>query len=84
MQPVTRETIIRMVHRLPDKQRAANSIRQTVPHSGQAKPDRPLALATSGNRPAFGASSNEGGGALFLIRCYKRRTGDAVGGGLCP
>jgi hypothetical protein len=31
-----------------------------VPLSGQAEPDRPLALATSRNRPALGASSNEG------------------------
>ena len=68
------------------------------------EPDRPLALTTSRNRPALGASSNEGdrdsgaqskprkawpgwvreGGTLFLIRCSKRRTGDAVGGGPCP
>jgi hypothetical protein len=40
--------------------RAANPIRQPVPLSGQAEPDRPLVLATSRNRPALGASSNEG------------------------
>ena len=103
MLPVTRAAIVRMGHSLPDKRSAANPIRQTVPLSGQAEPDRPLARATSGNRPALGASSNEGdrgsgaqsnragwpggvreGGTLFLIRCHKRRTGDAVGGGPCP
>ena len=61
MLPVLRGTIARMGRSLPDKQRAANPIRQTVPLSGQAEPDRPLALATSRNRPALGASSNEGG-----------------------
>jgi hypothetical protein len=103
MLPVTRKAIARMGHSLPDKQRAANPIRQTVPLSGQAEPDRPLTLTASRNRPALGASSNEGdrgsgaqsnragwpgwireGGTLFLIRCHKRRTGDAVGGGRCP
>ena len=102
MLPVTRGTIARMGHGLPDKQRAANPIRQPVPLSGQVEPDRPLARATSRNRPALGASFNEGGGdsgaqsnragwpgwvreggTLFLIRCNKRRTGDAVGGGPC-
>jgi hypothetical protein len=103
MLPVTRATIHRMGQGLPDKHRAANPIRQSVPLSGQVEPDRPLTLAASRNRPALGASSNEGdrdsgaqsnragwpgwvreGGTLFLIRCSKRRTGDAVGGGLCP
>lgn len=102
MLPVTRLAIIRMGRGLPDKQRAANPIRQPVP-PGQVEPDRPLALTDSRNRPALGASSNEGdrgggaqsnragwpgwvreGGTLFLIRCHKRRNGDAVGGGPCP
>jgi hypothetical protein len=60
MLPGMRGTIARMGHGLPDKRRAANPIRQAVPLSGQAEPDRPLALATSRNRPALGASSNEG------------------------
>ena len=60
MQPVPRRAIARMGHSLPDKPRAANTIRQTVPLSGQAEPDRPLALMASRNRPALGASSNEG------------------------
>lgn len=103
MLPVTRGTIARMGHGLPDKHRAADPIRQAVPLSGQAEPDRPLVLTTSRNRPTLGASSNEGdrdsgaqsnregwpgwvreGGTRFLIRCSKRRTGDAVGGGPCP
>ena len=103
MLPVTRRAIARMGRGLPDKRSAANPIRQSVPLSGQAEPDRPLTLAPSRNRPALGASSNEGdrgsgtrsnregwpgwvreGGTLFLIRCNKRRTGDAVGGGPCP
>eukprot|EP01031_Cornospumella_fuschlensis_P007188 gene7188-8913_t len=46
---------------LPDKRSAANPIRQPVPLSGQAEPDHQLALAPSRNRPALGASSNEGG-----------------------
>jgi hypothetical protein len=62
MLPVTRAAIARMGRSLPDKRSAANPIRQTVPLSGQAKPDRPLALTASRNRPALGASSNEGGG----------------------
>ena len=61
MLPMMRGAITRMGNRLPDKQRAANPIRQSVPLSGQAEPDRPLARATSRNRPALGASSNEGG-----------------------
>ena len=60
MLPVTRGAIARMGNRLPDKQRAANPIRQTVPLSGQAEPDRPLARAPLRNRTALGASSNEG------------------------
>ena len=60
MLPVTRGAIARKGRSLPDKQRAANPIRQTVPLSGQAEPDRPLARAASRNRPALGASSNEG------------------------
>ena len=99
-----RATIARMDHGLPDKRSAANLIRQSVPLSGQAEPDRPLSLSASRNRPVLGASSNEGhrdsgarskprkawpgwvreGGTRFLIRCHKRRTGDAVGGGPCP
>ena len=61
MLPVMRKAIARMGHGLPDKHRAANLIRQTVPLSGQAEPDRPLTRAPSRNRPALGASSNEGG-----------------------
>ena len=60
MLPVMRGAIARMGRGLPDKQRAANPIRQTVPLSGQAEPDRPLTLTASRNRPALGASSNEG------------------------
>lgn len=63
MLPVMRKAIARMGHGLPDKHRAANLIRQTVPLSGQAEPDRPLTLATSRNRPALGASSKEGDSA---------------------
>ena len=103
MLTVARGAIARMGNRLPDKPRAANPIRQPVPLSGQAEPDRPLTRVTSRNRPVLRASSNEGGsasgaksnrvgwpgwvregGTLFLIRCHKRRTGDAVGGGRCP
>jgi hypothetical protein len=62
MLPVMRATIATMGHGLPDKRSAANPIRQTVPLSGQAEPDRPLTLTTARNRPALGASSNEGGG----------------------
>ena len=61
MLPVTRRAIARMDRSLPDKQRAANPIRQSVPLSGQAEPDRPLTLTASRNRPALGASSNEDG-----------------------
>lgn len=61
MLPVTRGTIARMGRSLPNKQRAANPIRQTVPLAGQAEPDRPLTLTASRNRPALGASSNEDG-----------------------
>ena len=61
MLPVTRGAIARMGSSLPDKQRAANPIRQGIPNVGSPKPDRPLALTTSRNRPALGASSNEGG-----------------------
>ena len=60
MLPVTRGTVARTGHCLPDKHRAANPIRQTVPLSGQAEPGRPLTLTASRNRPALGASSNEG------------------------
>ena len=60
MLPGMRATIIRMGHGLPDKRRAANPIRQSVPLSGQAEPDRPLTRAPSRNRPALGASSKEG------------------------
>jgi hypothetical protein len=60
MLPGMRGTIARMGHGLPDKRSAANPIRQKVPLSGQAEPDRPLTWATSRNRPALGASSNEG------------------------
>lgn len=59
MLPVMCRTIARMDHGLPDKRSAANPIRQTVPLSGPAEPDRPLALSPSRNRPALGASSNE-------------------------
>ena len=60
MLPGRRATIDRMGRSLPDNRRAASPIRPIVPLSGQAKPDRPLALTTSRNRPALGASSNEG------------------------
>jgi len=62
MLPSMRATIARMARRLPDQRCAANPIRQPGPFSEQAEPDRPLALATSRNRPALGVSSNEGGG----------------------
>ena len=61
MLPGMRGTIARMGHGLPDKRSAANPIRQPGPLSGQAEPDRPLTLTTARNRPALGASSNEGG-----------------------
>lgn len=60
MLPVMRGAIARMGHGLPDKRSAANLIRQPVPLSGPAEPDRPLTRAPSRNRPALGASSNEG------------------------
>ena len=60
MLPSVQQNIDRMGHGLPDKQRAANPIRQTVPLSGQAEPDRQLTRAPSRNRPALGASSNVG------------------------
>ena len=60
MLPVTCAAIARMDRGLPEKQRAASPIRQTVPPSGQVEPDHPLARAASRNRPALGASSNEG------------------------
>ena len=59
MLPGMRGTIARISHGLPDKHRAANPVRQSIPLSGQAEPDRPLALSPSRNRPALGASSNE-------------------------
>jgi hypothetical protein len=60
MLPVTREAIARMARSLPDKRSAANPIRQGIPNAGSPEPDRPLALSHSRNRPALGASSNEG------------------------
>ncbi len=60
MLPAMRGAITRMGQGLPDKRSAANPIRQPGPLSGQAEPDRPLARAPSRNRPAPGASSNEG------------------------
>ena len=63
MLPGMRGAIVRMGHGLPDKHRAADPIRQSVPLPGQAEPDRPLVLATSRNRPAPGASSKEGDSA---------------------
>jgi hypothetical protein len=60
MLPGMRATIARMARRLPDKRSAANPIRQPGPLSGQVEPDRPLTLTASRNRPALGASSNEG------------------------
>ena len=59
MLPVMRGAIAMMGHGLPDKHRVANLIRQTVPLSGQAEPDRPLTLPASRNCPALGASSDE-------------------------
>ena len=38
---------------------------------------------TQSNRVGWPGWVREGG-TLFLIRCHKRRTGDAVGGGPCP
>ena len=61
MLPGGRGAIVGMGNRLPNKRSAANPIRQTVPLSGQAEPDRPLTLTASRNRPALGASSNEDG-----------------------
>ena len=58
--PRMRRMIARMGSGLPDERSAANLIRQSVPLSGQAEPDRPLAWAPSRNRPAPGASSKEG------------------------
>ena len=60
MLPGVRRNIARMGRSVPDKQRAASPIRQTVPPSGQVEPDRPLSLPHSRNRPDLGASSNEG------------------------
>ena len=60
MLPVMRGAIARMGRGLPDKRSAANPIRQPVPLPGLAEPDRPLTLTASRNRPALGASSNEG------------------------
>ena len=60
MLPGMRGAIARMDNRLPDKRSAANPIRQTVPLSGQAEPDRPLSLTASRNNPALGVSSNVG------------------------
>ena len=47
--------------------------------------------SNEGGRDSGARSNREGwpgrvreGGTLFLIRCNKRRTGDAVGGGPCP
>ena len=60
MLPCVRRNIPRMGRSLPDKHSAANPIRQGIPNAGSPKPDRPLALTTSRNRPALGASSNEG------------------------
>lgn len=61
MLPGVRGGIARMGHDLPDKRSAANPIRQGIPNEGCPEPDRPLALTASQNRPALGASSNEGG-----------------------
>ena len=60
MLPAPRGAIVRMGSGLSNKQRAAGTIRQPVPLSGQVEPDRPLSLTASRNRPALGASSNEG------------------------
>ena len=62
MLPVTRGAIAGMDNGLPDKHSAANPIRQGIPNAGSPKPDRPLALTTSRNRPALGDGSCEGGG----------------------
>ena len=59
MLPVTCAAVARMGNCLPDKQRAANPIRPGIPNAGSPEPDRPLALTTSRNRTALGASSNE-------------------------
>ena len=60
MLQVTRGAITRMGNSLPVKRSAATPIWQPVPLSGQAEPDRPLALAHSRNRPALGDGSCEG------------------------
>ena len=60
MQPVPRRAIARMGNRLPNKRSTANPIRQGIPNEGGSQPDRPLTLTASRNRPALGASSNEG------------------------
>ena len=62
MLPGVRRNIAKMGRSLPDKQRAANPIRQGIPNARSTKPDRPLALKTSRNRPALGDGSCEGGG----------------------
>ena len=59
MLPGMRGAIARMGNLLPDKHSAANRVRQPVPLSGRAEPDRLLARVPSRNRPALGASSNE-------------------------
>jgi hypothetical protein len=57
MLAMMRVTIARIGNRLPDKRCAANTIRQGIPNAGSLKPDRPLTLSPSRNRPAFGADS---------------------------
>ena len=60
MLPVMRGAIARMGRGLPDKRSVANLIRQGIPNEGSPEPGRPLTLTASRNRPALGASSNEG------------------------
>jgi hypothetical protein len=60
MLPGMRGTIPRMSNGLPDKRSAANPIPQSILNEGGTEPDRPLTLTASRNRPALGASSNEG------------------------
>jgi hypothetical protein len=57
MLPGVRRNIAKMSRSLPDKQRAANPIRQGIPNEGSTEPDRPLALTASRNRPAPGDGS---------------------------
>ena len=58
--PIRQATDQRRHGGLPDKQSAANPVRQGTPNEGGTRLDHPLARVPSRNRPALGASSNEG------------------------